>query len=168
MAYIYSSMEHKDGFICDWCGKYKAMPGQGSMLPGGWKRQGLKTFCSQRCLMRYKTDHPGGCFITTAVCQSRNLPDNCEELTLLRKFRDDWMCREGLQNEIDEYYETAPKICTEINKTPGSAEIYDSIYERWIKKSVDAIKSGMYAEAHEIYKGMVMELRGQWIVEENN
>lgn len=30
-----------------------------------------------------------GCFITTAACELRGLPDDCRELTTLRRFRDE-------------------------------------------------------------------------------
>lgn len=52
------------------------------------------------------------CFITTAVCKTFDKPDNCPELTAFRTFRDTYMKEdEALNNEVNNYYEIAPKIC---------------------------------------------------------
>ena len=51
------------------------------------------------------------CYITTAVCQSLNKGDNCEELVLLRGYRDGYlMGLPGGQRVIQEYYDVAPTI----------------------------------------------------------
>ena len=52
-----------------------------------------------------------GCFITTAACELRGLPDDCHELRVLRRFRDDVLVtsREG-RALVEEYYRVAPRL----------------------------------------------------------
>ena len=47
-----------------------------------------------------------GCFITTVCCEYKGLADDCEELTILRKFRDTYVPKQL----VKEYYKIAPKI----------------------------------------------------------
>ena len=35
-----------------------------------------------------------GCFLTSACVEAMNLPDDCEELMILRKFRDTWLVKQ--------------------------------------------------------------------------
>ena len=72
-----------------------------------------------------------GCFITTACIISRGLDDNCEELKIMRKYRDEYI-RKNLngRSEISRYYALAPKIVISINNNKLSKEIYKSIYEK--------------------------------------
>src|SRR5208282_5655374 len=46
------------------------------------------------------------CFLTTACCEHKGLPDDCDELTILRSFRDTHVPK----ILIKEYYEIAPQI----------------------------------------------------------
>jgi len=101
---------------------------------------------------RYKM----GCYITTAVCKSRGLPDNCEELTVLRKFRDEYIALlpEG-PSLIDEYYRTAPEVVSVLDRDPESERLYDSLYETFIAPAVQAINEGDPEKALRLYKVMV-------------
>lgn len=98
-----------------------------------------------------------GCYITTAVCERDGKPDDCEELTLLRNFRDTYMqatiYREAL---VKRYYELAPSIVRSIKGKPHN--IADTIYMRlreYIDRAIDAIKRGDNARAMVIYCDMV-------------
>lgn len=54
---------------------------------------------------------PGGCFITTAVCDTMGFHDRCWELQSLRRFRDRWGCRNSNNRAIvNEYYRIAPAL----------------------------------------------------------
>ena len=47
-----------------------------------------------------------GCFLTTACCEYKGLPDDCHELTIMRKFRDEYLKSKQYGKEmIDAYYE---------------------------------------------------------------
>lgn len=105
-----------------------------------------------------KYQRPSGCFITEACVEAAGLPDDCLELQVLRRFRDDY-----LQNSpkgrriIREYYRVAPKIVEEIRKKPNSDEIFSGIFEK-IKKIVLQVKSGDYETAYSSFRMMVLQL----------
>lgn len=100
------------------------------------------------------------CFITTAVCTAQGMDDNCDELVTLRKFRDTWLT-ENYPEEIQEYYEVAPPIVTAISSMgTAGARIWATVYKQYILPAVAAIEAGENEQAYEIYKDMVMTLKG--------
>jgi hypothetical protein len=108
-------------------------------------------------LRRALTTSGSICFLTTACVQYKGLDDKCEELTLLRHFRDTYLTNKKNGKEIiSKYYFIAPLIVKAINKEPKAGEIYDSIY-KVICSCVDHIKKEEYEQTFEIYKKMVEE-----------
>lgn len=107
-----------------------------------------------------------GCFITTAVCLTLGKPDRCEELFVLRNFRDKWL-REQSDGPalIEEYYKVAPGIVAEIDKRADSRGIYKGIYEEYIKPCVESVKTGDYEECRDIYIAMVNALKSSYGIE---
>jgi hypothetical protein len=108
---------------------------------------------------------PGGrkCFITTACVEAKGLPDDCEELTILRSFRDGYM--RFLPNGaamISEYYDIAPRIVAHIAAQPDANRIFASLYEH-IGRSVDLINAGENSEAMHNYITMVSELKKKYL-----
>jgi hypothetical protein len=103
------------------------------------------------------------CFITTACVQSRGLPDDCEELTVLRGFRDHYM--RSLENGealIGVYYEIAPKIVRAIDSLPYSNKVYEGLY-LIISECVKSVKEGQYDRALLLYKLMLLDLVKQYL-----
>ncbi len=151
---------------CDWCGRSMDKPAY------RWSGfTGTKFFCSQKCAYEW-ADAEGkshsdvssvDCFITTATCKSRNLPDNCHELTVLRMFRDTYMkADEQMSKEVNEYYLKAPVICSKIDKLENSAELYEEIYQNYIKPAVVAVEAGENDKAHDIYSKMFLSLEEKY------
>ena len=71
-----------------------------------------------------------GCFLTTACCEYKGLQDDCHELTIMRKFRDEYLKSKQYGKEmIDAYYERAPKIVERINQSDRKNEMLDYIYK---------------------------------------
>ena len=106
----------------------------------------------------------GGCYLTTACVEQRGLPDDCDELTTLRLFRDGYMrTQPGGEEDILEYYEKAPKIVDVISKQNNKSEVYDYIYSDVIVPCVEYIKNGENEEAYEIYRSMVKELETKYL-----
>ena len=100
------------------------------------------------------------CFITTAVCLTMSKPDDCEELTVMRRFRDNWLRDQPSGAEqIEEYYRVAPSIVRKIDSNPDRRAIYKYIYEKYIVPCVDNIGKGNYSESRKIYTDMVDCLR---------
>lgn len=60
-----------------------------------------------------EVENNGGCYLTTACLkwQSDKFDDNCEELRILRWFRDNYVD----QGDINHYYDIAPAIVKSIN-----------------------------------------------------
>ena len=106
------------------------------------------------------------CFLTTACMRhmQENFDDNCEELTVLRKFRDKYVTKE----DIKHYYEVAPKIVEEIDKNDDSTIVFKYIYDHVVSACVNAIKSGNYEFAYRRYKSSVLALEQEYIVSKEN
>src|ERR1700735_5071408 len=83
----------------------------------------------------------GGGFITTATLTSLGRPDDCEELTTFREYRDHWLInRKDGKQLITEYYSLAPKIVDAINASPNSRDIYKDIWKNDIEPCLVLIK----------------------------
>ena len=125
---------------------------------------GLKSMLTQKGIPYDNSSSKGGCFITTAVCNSMNLPDDCYELTTFRKFRDTYMMEnDDKRNDVSEYYEIAPKICESINKLYNSNAIYRSILCDYLMPVLHEIEAGNNQRAYDLYKMMVLTLRGNYL-----
>ncbi len=105
-----------------------------------------------------------GCFITTACVESRGLPDDCEELNCLRKFRDEFVSIFPNGNElVKEYYEKAPLVVSAINKTKNPKEIYATLFEELVSGTVHLIKSGKKQEALGNCVSIIRELERKYL-----
>ncbi len=107
--------------------------------------------------------HKKFCFITTACCRNRNKPDDCYELTLLRRYRDTYMASlpEG-EKLITAYYDIAPSIVKHISRRPDADSIYDTVWNTYILPCISLIESGKYEECLALYEKMVMELKEKY------
>lgn len=113
----------------------------------------------------YKQERPSdsSCYLTTACIRARNLPDDCEELTTLRWFRDNYLntFAEG-HADILRYYEVAPQIVEAIEKLPNAAEVFEEIYQNYILQCVELVKTRCYSEAHKQYRELALLLEQQY------
>ena len=115
----------------------------------------------------YEADHPAcssfypqnDCFLTSACVDFMGKPDDCEELTILRDFRDNYMkTLENCQTYSAEYYEIAPQIVERINSSDKKSEFYNNIYSI-IMNCIDLIKHNKNEEALDKYRDMVFKLK---------
>ncbi len=105
-----------------------------------------------------------GCYITTAVCEMQNKPDDCYELTMFRKFRDEWLAEQPNGKDlIQEYYEIAPTIVNLIDKDKNRTEIYENINRQYLLPCLKLIEEQDYEECKEKYVAMVENLRKHYI-----
>ncbi|MBQ6798825.1 MAG: hypothetical protein IJP11_06280 [Oscillospiraceae bacterium] len=106
----------------------------------------------------------GFCFITTAVCRQEGKPDDCEELTAFRAFRDGWLrqCPDG-EALIREYYETAPAIVTMISVCENGDTAYGEIRERWLEGCYRDLQQGRMEECKARYTDMVRTLQNKYL-----
>ena len=100
-----------------------------------------------------------GCFLTSACVQARGLPDDCEELTVLRRYRDGYLrhCPGG-EEEIRQYYAIAPQIVEAVNARKDAAEIWARVYEEMVLPCVRMIQSGSMEDAFRLYKDYTLNL----------
>lgn len=100
-----------------------------------------------------------GCFITTAVCEFMGKADDCEELTILRRFRDEWLAKQpGGRALIKEYYRVAPLIVKKLKRYKYKSVVYKQVWNH-IMFCVDQIKLNRPDKALEDYIAMVGELK---------
>lgn len=103
-----------------------------------------------------------GCYLTTACMKWKqdDFDDNCYELFILRWFRDNFVPKQ----DINHYYEIAPKIVEEIEKDPECDIVYNYIYETVIVPCVKAIRYGDFAFAYSRYKNSILALEETYAV----
>jgi hypothetical protein len=93
----------------------------------------------------------GGCFLTTVCCEERGLPDDCYELTQMRRYRDEVLSQSDVGRKIiDFYYEEAPRIVEQIKKSNKKKEICDWIYKE-INEVIKIYENGNLNEAGNKY-----------------
>ena len=93
------------------------------------------------------------CYITTAVMNAQG-HDNSPELTSMRKLRDrygNWFAAD----EVREYYQIAPRIVANINRSSNRSQIYKQLHSEYISPAHQQVSQGNYGTAHKIYKNMV-------------
>ena len=106
-----------------------------------------------------KENKKSGCFITTATCLSLGKGDDCLELNLFRKFRDEWlMYQKNGKILISEYYKIAPIIVSSIEKKDNKLLIYKSIWNKYLQKCLKYIRNGEYELCKITYMKMVNDL----------
>lgn len=101
----------------------------------------------------------GGCFLTSACMtnQKDGFDDECEELTILRHFRDTYV-KENHPDSINEYYALAPKIVKTINELANKNDIYNDLYNELVAPCVYLIKNNEFEEAYNLYKAISLNL----------
>lgn len=98
-----------------------------------------------------------GCFLTTVCCEEKGLPDDCYELTSMRKYRDDILQKsEAGKSIIDFYYKEAPRIVGQINKSHKKKEICDWLYNE-ICEIIQRYEKGNFFEAGSRYLLMMYQ-----------
>ena len=106
----------------------------------------------------------GFCYVTTAVCQSQNKPDDCYELTLLRHYRDTYMLETPEREQIvKEYYNIAPTIVKHISQTDRADEIYEQIWEEYLQPCIRLIEAKEPDSCEELYTKMVRTLEKKYL-----
>ncbi|OYW61698.1 MAG: hypothetical protein B7Z31_02440 [Rhodobacterales bacterium 12-65-15] len=69
-----------------------------------------------------------GCFLTTAACELRGLPDDCHELETLRRFRDDVLLEtpDG-RKLVENYYRVAPALVGLVTEADEKDRVWSEI-----------------------------------------
>lgn len=135
------------------------------------ERSGYKWYCTwyrsyedpdyvHEC-SHFESQDRGGCFLTSACCNHKGLPDDCPELTRLRDFRDTYLTKtEAGRQLISEYYLIAPNIVEKLNLHPNQDAIYERIYAS-ICSIISILDQGKFDLAIEKYKEMVLGVQAE-------
>lgn len=95
-----------------------------------------------------------GCFLTTAACQWRGLPDNCHELEVMRAFRDDVLENSPEGREmIREYYTIAPSLVPLLIDPSVAQDVWNDL-----QHIVELVEQQDHLKAIEGYQRMVRKL----------
>lgn len=125
-----------------------------------------KTACTYSSIIPFwlaAAQNKSRCYITTAACQSKGLSDDCRELMTLRWFRDTIVAETATgRDHIAKYNATAPEIVSEINRSHDSAQIYDQLFQEYIKPAVAAVELGEHGVAYNLFEVMVDELQRRY------
>ena len=104
------------------------------------------------------------CYITTAVCEHQNKPDDCYELTTLRDYRDHYLMQTQCGREIvEEYYNIAPGLVMMIDMRNDADKIYQSIYDEYLKPCIKYIEDEKNEECRDLYMQMVRSLQKKYL-----
>ena len=104
------------------------------------------------------------CYITTAVCEHQNKPDNCYELEILRKYRDHYLMQtEDGRAIVNEYYDIAPVLVMIINMQNDADKIYQHIHEQYLLPCISYIEEEKNEECCDLYMQMVRSLQRKYL-----
>lgn len=114
---------------------------------------------STKTVTSNSTSSDSRCFLTTAVCLALDKGDDCEELQIIRHYRDEHLIydQDG-EALISEYYQMAPRIIKCINLQSNHLDIYLQLYHKYIKNIYLYLKLKKYSQAKKLYVQMVKEL----------
>jgi hypothetical protein len=100
-----------------------------------------------------------GCFITTACVTFAGLADDCTEMRMMRRLRDEYVGKLPIGPAlIQEYYATAPALVERINKLPNRVAVLNGVLNN-IRRISEQVASGSFDEAYLAYRQMFVELR---------
>lgn len=131
-------------WYCDYCGPYPFL----APCPK----------CNSKNIEHYSDRK---CYITTACCDYMDLPDDCDILSTMRTFRDQYGSVEH-PDEVEEYYRLAPMIINNIDKSGNNNEIYSDIYNI-LKEIVQLVEVNKMEDAYRLYKKMTCDLKDRFM-----
>lgn len=110
-----------------------------------------------------RSSDDGSCFITTAVCRALQKGDDCEELMVMRRFRDDARVADPLLQEmIGEYYRVAPEIIQRIQASGQADAVYQQLWTDELCPVLRNLHHHEYRQAALGYIAMVERLSHQF------
>jgi len=104
------------------------------------------------------------CYVTTAVCRNLNRGEDCEELRLIKNFRDGYLSstEEG-RALIEEYYDIAPTLVKRIARDAEAQAKYAWLWNAYLAPCVAYIKAGQQEACKETYCQMMEELGKEYM-----
>ncbi|MGE0712715.1 MAG: hypothetical protein AB7N76_33595 [Planctomycetota bacterium] len=90
--------------------------------------------------------------------RGRGLPDDCDELTALRAFRDRLCARPEGAALLEHYHRVAPRIVATIRARPDAQARWKELYQNLVRPCVALLSAGMDQRALELYRAWVEAL----------
>lgn len=113
--------------------------------------------------IRTGTCEEAGCFLTTACAEFAGLPDDCFELSTLRRFRDNVLMQMPRgPDDVALYYRVAPAIVERIGASPNRSRELARLYVLYILPSVLAAWLGQARLTRRIYTRMMHDLAARY------
>lgn len=102
-----------------------------------------------------------GCVLATACFRFKGLTEDCEELRILKKFRDEYLAKtpEG-KKLIEDYYRITYRLVSEIEEC--RTDLYEKIYKD-IQEAVQHIRKREYHRAVKKYYDIINPLKEEFI-----
>jgi hypothetical protein len=101
-----------------------------------------------------------GCYLTTVCVDHMGLPDNCYELQVLRKFRDNYLVHsDGGETIVQEYYKMAPIVVKRLQEQKESDAILTAMYQDLVLHCVGLIEEQKLEEAKDFYLNYSLTLQ---------
>ncbi len=117
------------------------------------------TWYNQTVSQSHNSSGSSGCFITTAVCDYFGKNDDCEELTILRQYRDSWLqFQENGKELISEYYKRAPIIVSRLKASDKYSFYCQMLYDRYLLPCIELIKAKKFKDCQQLYQKMVTDI----------
>lgn len=134
----------------------------GSWMNNGWNNSGGSWSNSGWS----NSSGGGGCYITTAAVNYFGLEDNCDELNMLRMYRDKLVEEDPkFRKVVLEYYKTAPQIVEKISNSPDKDAIFNNIYTNMVLPVLELLKDGKINDAKDYYISAYNNLKSNYILE---
>ena len=112
-----------------------------------------------------ESSNSGGCYLTSACMSAKGntFLDDCEELMILRGFRDTYV-KTNYPEDIENYYYIAPKIVEKIELNSESKKIFNKLYDELVIPCCELIKNHKNYEAYNKYKKYSLALYEKYVV----
>ncbi|MGO1297147.1 MAG: SEL1-like repeat protein [Vibrio sp.] len=96
------------------------------------------------------------CFLTTATCEVKGYPDDCEVLNTFRAYRDNILRNErGGEALIAEYYSIAPEIVRRIANSENPMQTYNLMWDEYLYPCYNMLLEQDYSGAKVLYIELV-------------
>lgn len=128
-----------------------------------------KNYCSdernyEKCPHFLPPRDNSGCYLTSACTRAMGLTDDCRELTMLRSFRDDWLAlQDGGKDEIQHYYDVAPRIVAAIESRQDAMQRLKELYDGLVLPCCDLIALGRLEESRALYRETALKLERDYL-----
>lgn len=105
------------------------------------------------------------CFVTTAVCNGLHKAPECEEIRLMKQYRDEYLLAQpGGEQLVKEYYNIAPTIVKRIARAQEPEAEYQYLWDHYISRCVALAGEGREEECRDVYEEMMLSLKDKYLV----